>query len=64
MARAEKTVFGYMSVDDLYLMLSQIDESTTQGKRHATLLYLLYDTGGRVQELCDYDDCRGIKLVR
>lgn len=53
MARAEKAVIGYLSVDDLYLMLSQVDESTTQGKRHATLLYLLYDTGARVQELCD-----------
>ena len=28
MARVEKPVIGYLSVDDLYLMLSQIDEST------------------------------------
>lgn len=53
MARAEKPLIGYLSAKDLHLMLSQIDESTTQGKRHATLLYLLYDTGARVQELCD-----------
>ena len=53
MARTEKAVIGYLSVEELYLVLSQVDESTTQGKRHATLLHLLYDTGARVQELCD-----------
>lgn len=53
MARSEKPVIGYLSVDELRLMLSQIDESKAQGRRHATLLYLLYDSGARVQELCD-----------
>ena len=53
MAREEKAAIGYLSIDDLRLMLSQIDESTTQGERHAAMLHLLYDTGARVQELCD-----------
>lgn len=53
MARTKKPVIGYLSVEDLYLMLSQINESTPQGKRNAAMLYLLYDTGARVQELCD-----------
>ena len=53
MARAEKAMIGYLSVDELRLMFSQINEATPQGERHATLLYLLYDSGARVQELCD-----------
>ena len=52
-ARAKKPTIDYLSVEDMRLMLSQIDESTSKGKRHATLLHLLYDTGARVQELCD-----------
>ena len=53
MARAEKPTIGYLSVDELRIMFSQINENTPQGERHATLLYLLYDSGARVQELCD-----------
>ena len=49
MARAEKPTIGYLSVDELRIMFSQINENTPQGERHATLLYLLYDSGARVQ---------------
>ena len=53
MARTERTVIGFLSVNELRLLFSQIDESSVQGRRHAALLHLLYDTGARVQELCD-----------
>lgn len=53
MAHAEKPMIGYLSTNELQLLFSQISESTAQGRRHTALLYLLYDTGARVQELCD-----------
>ena len=53
MARTEKPVIGFLSVNELRLLFSQVDESSAQGRRHAALLHLLYDTGSRVQELCD-----------
>lgn len=53
MARAEKPIIGFLSTNELRLLFSQVDESSVQGRRHAALLHLLYDTGSRVQELCD-----------
>nr|WP_304059406.1 tyrosine-type recombinase/integrase [Enterocloster clostridioformis] len=38
-------------------LLEQPDRATTQGKRDAVLLSLLYDTGARVQELVDLKVC-------
>lgn len=53
MARTEKKMVGFLTVDELKLMFSQLDESSPQGRRDSSMLYLLYDTGARVQELCD-----------
>jgi site-specific recombinase XerD len=43
----------YLSKDEMQLILEQPDISTRQGRRDATIISLLYDTGARVQELCD-----------
>ena len=43
----------YLSKDEVQLVLEQPDTSTKQGRRDATIISLLYDTGARVQELCD-----------
>lgn len=53
MARTEKKMIGFLSVDELRLMFSQINESSPSGRRDSAMLHLLYDTGARVQELCD-----------
>lgn len=53
MARTEKKMIGFLSVDELKLLFSQISESSPPGRRDSAMLYLLYDTGARVQELCD-----------
>lgn len=52
-ARTEKKMVGFLSVDELKLLFSQINESSPQGRRDSAMLHLLYDTGARVQELCD-----------
>lgn len=43
----------YLSKDEVRLVLEQPDTSTKQGRRDATIISVLYDTGARVQELCD-----------
>lgn len=43
----------YLDADDLRLLLEQPNRSTFAGRRDLTLLSLLYDTGGRVQEIAD-----------
>ncbi|HBT66022.1 MAG TPA: integrase [Ruminococcaceae bacterium] len=44
---------NYLNATDLRLILEQPDCSTRSGRRDLTLLSLLYDTGGRVQEIAD-----------
>lgn len=53
MARVKKPMVGYLSTKDLQTIFEQIDESTRHGRRDSVLLHLLYDSGARVQELCD-----------
>ena len=43
------------------LLLKQPDMKTENGRRDVTLLSVLYDTGARVQELCDLR-VRGVRL--
>jgi site-specific recombinase XerD len=43
----------YLSTEALKLLLSAPDGNSESGRRDATLLALLYDSGARVQELCD-----------
>lgn len=46
-------VMAYLTVDAVRALLAQPDRRTVAGRRDATLLALLYDTGARVQELVD-----------
>jgi integrase/recombinase XerD len=43
----------HLTAEQTRLLLAQPDRSTRQGRRDATLLAALYDTGARVQELAD-----------
>jgi integrase/recombinase XerD len=51
--RYERIAFPYLSVEDLSILVSQPDTATVEGRRHAVLLTVLYDTGARVQEVID-----------
>lgn len=51
--RAAHQPVSYLSVDDTAALLAQPDQNTLAGRRDATLLSVLYDTGARVQELVD-----------
>lgn len=44
---------SYLCTDDIKLILEQPDTQTQRGRRDLTLLCVLYDTGGRVQEIAD-----------
>lgn len=44
---------AYLTVNAVQTLLAQPDRTTPSGRRDATLLALLYDTGARVQELVD-----------
>ncbi len=44
---------NYLSKDDLAHVLAQPDLRTSDGRRNAVLLSVLYDTGARVQEVID-----------
>jgi site-specific recombinase XerD len=51
--RHERKPIPYPSVADLELLFAQPDLKRVGGRRDAVLLRVLYDTGARVQELCD-----------
>ena len=51
--KAPQPVIAYLSLDGIKVLLSMPDTSTKSGRRDATMLSLLYDTGARVQELVD-----------
>ena len=51
--RYVKPMIGYLSKEALTEIFDSVDTSTKQGRRDLTLLCVLYDTGARVQELCD-----------
>lgn len=57
MKKADKTPLMYLPLDSVKGLLDQPDRTTTQGRRDAVLLSLLYDTGARVQELVDLKVC-------
>ena len=51
--RHTRTTVGYLAKDDLARILAQPDVGTSDGRRDAVLLSVLYDSGARVQELID-----------
>lgn len=59
--RAAKPIVPYLSESEMKLILEKPDTSTLKGRRDLTLLCVLYDTGARVQELCDLK-VRNIRL--
>ena len=48
-----RPAISHLTVEQARRLLAQPDRSTRQGRRDATLLATLYDTGARVQELAD-----------
>lgn len=53
MKKTPRPVIAHLTPDALQLLLAQPDRATRNGRRDATLLAVLYDTGARVQELLD-----------
>lgn len=53
MKKTSKKSPVYLSDDDMRRLLSSPDMKTEHGRRDATILSLLYDSGARVQELAD-----------
>lgn len=51
--RAPKPVVPYLSEEEMKALLSRPDTASLKGRRDLTVLCILYDTGARVQELCD-----------
>lgn len=51
--RTARPMMGYLEVDEVQAVLKSIDRRTQIGRRNYALLYLLYNTGARVQEICD-----------
>jgi len=58
-----RPAISHLTVGQARHLLAQPDRSTRQGRRDATLLATLYDTGARVQELADLA-VRDIRLER
>ncbi|MGR5574830.1 tyrosine-type recombinase/integrase [Bacteroides thetaiotaomicron] len=46
-----KEMFGYMTIEEVALLLNSIDLSTSRGRRDHAILTTLYYTGARAQEL-------------
>jgi len=55
--KAKKTVVEHLAPEAMKLLLEQPDKHTPKGRRHLTLMSILYDTGARVQELIDVRVC-------
>ena len=53
LAKTPKPMVGYLTLDELRLVFAEANEGTRQGRRDLALMHLLYDSGARVQELCD-----------
>jgi integrase/recombinase XerD len=51
--KQDRPAVGHLTVEQARRLLAQPDRTTRQGRRDATLLATLYDTGARVQELAD-----------
>lgn len=51
--RRSRPLMGYLEAEEVKALLESIDEAKPLGKRDYTLISLLYNTGARVQEICD-----------
>ena len=61
--KQDQPAISHLTAGQTRRLLAGPDRSTRQGRRDATLLATLYDTGARVQELADLD-VRDIRLQR
>lgn len=55
--RFEKPVVEYLTNNQTDILMEQPDISKPKGRRDLAMLVLLYDSGARVQELCDLKVC-------
>lgn len=51
--KAPAPTIAYLSPDNVQSIFAQTDTSTQYGRRDMLLLSLMYDSGARVQEICD-----------
>jgi site-specific recombinase XerD len=51
--RSPRPLMGYLDVDEIRAVLNSVNRKTRSGRRDYVLLNLLYNTGARVQEICD-----------
>ena len=51
--KAPAPAIAYLSPDNVQSIFAQTDTSTKYGRRDMLLLSLMYDSGARVQEICD-----------
>lgn len=51
--KATKEAINYLSIDGVKLLLEQPNTSNERGRRDLAMLALMYDCGGRVQEIID-----------
>jgi site-specific recombinase XerD len=51
--QSSRPLMGYLEVGEVKEILKSIDQTTTIGRRDYVLISLLYNTGARVQEICD-----------
>jgi integrase/recombinase XerD len=59
--KQDRPAVRHLTADQTRLLLARPDRSTRQGRRDATLLATLYDTGARVSEIAGLS-ARGIRL--
>lgn len=52
-ARKAKPLVKYLTHEQIKLLLGQPDANDWDGRRDLAMLYLLYDSAARVQEICD-----------
>jgi len=51
--QSTQRLIHYLEVDEVKAIIESIDKMTATGRRDYTLIALLYNTGARVQEICD-----------
>jgi site-specific recombinase XerD len=51
--RKEESIVNYLTKEELQILLTRPNSSSSMGRRDLVMLCLLYDTGARVQELAD-----------
>ncbi len=51
--KAQKKIVEYLTPEAIKLLLKQPDKQSLRGRRDLTLMSVLYDSGARVQEVCD-----------